>query len=394
MWAKQFRGASSLLLAAVALAACSSSSTSSSSSTTATVPANEVRIGLEGPLTGSQSAVGRGMLHGAQLAASELNAKGGIDGKRVTIVPIDDAASPSKGVAAAKAAIAHGLTAVVGPYNSGVGIKTLPLYLKAGLVPLRLTSATSTEGLGFTLQPMTNQIAPVATKAITTWLGATSVGIIYDPTQAYTSDANTAMRSDLKAAGVSITSDLAISPGKSSYASAVSEVEATNPQVVYVITYYPEGGLIAQAMYQAKGSAKCLADYGAYDTGFITAAGVAAAESCPIVGVPAPNDFPNSTAEVAAYAAKFKAAPGTWAPYAYDSVKILADAATKAGNFHALALTTTLDEESKWQGWTGSVSFEAKSGNRIPAPVVVDATDASGTFHIESSWATATGFAF
>jgi ABC-type branched-subunit amino acid transport system substrate-binding protein len=69
-------------------------------------------------------------------------------------------------------------------------------------------------------------------------------------------------------------------------------VAAAKPDLIYVDTYYPEGGLIAKAMYDAKTPAKCLADYGAYDNGFIAAAGLAAARNCPVVGVPAPRDFP------------------------------------------------------------------------------------------------------
>src|SRR3954468_17127726 len=74
------------------------------------------RIGLEGPLTGSQSDVGIGMLEGAQRAAQEINAAGGVLGRQVQIVPIDDAADPTVGVAAARAAIKDGLDGVVGPY--------------------------------------------------------------------------------------------------------------------------------------------------------------------------------------------------------------------------------------------------------------------------------------
>ena len=113
-----------------------------------------------------------------------MNARGGLLGRKVEIVPIDDAADPATGKTAATAAIAEGLDGVVGPYNSGVGAETLPLYLAAGIVPIRLTSADATAGLGFTLQPMTSQIAPVAADALTTWAQAKSVAIIYDQTAA------------------------------------------------------------------------------------------------------------------------------------------------------------------------------------------------------------------
>ncbi|MSW00696.1 MAG: ABC transporter substrate-binding protein, partial [Actinobacteria bacterium] len=207
---------------------------------------SNVKIGLEAPLTGSLSQLGKGMLNGATMAANELNANGGIQGKHVEIIPIDDAGNATTGVKAANQAIANGLDGVVGPYNSSVGVKTLPLYIKAGLVPIRLTSDNATDSMGYTLQPMTSQIAPAASTALTSWLKAKSVGIIYDSTQNYTVTVASSLKADLEKAGVKVTAYQPITPGASSYTSVVTQVAATNPQVVYSAVYYPEGGLIAK----------------------------------------------------------------------------------------------------------------------------------------------------
>ena len=211
-----------------------------------------VRIGLEAPLSGDQSTIGKGMLNGAKLAAKQLNARQGIGGKQVEIVAIDDAADPPTGVTAANAAIAKGLDGVVGPYNSGVGAETLPLYISAGLVPIRLTSADATAGLGFTLQPMTSQIAPVAAQALTDWLKAQSVAIAYDPTALYTQSVSAALKQLLEQAGVTITAFEPIQPGAKSYTDEVQKLAATNPDVIYAATYFPEGGLIAKAVPRAR----------------------------------------------------------------------------------------------------------------------------------------------
>src|SRR5690606_12710214 len=128
------------LVAVIAALFATSVGPAGAQSTPTTGAGETIRIGLEGPLTGDQQAIGQGMLKGARLAAKQLNAAGGLDGRQVEIVPIDDAADPDTGVKAAEAAIAAGLDGIVGPYNSGVGAKTLPLYLDAGLVPIRLTS--------------------------------------------------------------------------------------------------------------------------------------------------------------------------------------------------------------------------------------------------------------
>jgi ABC-type branched-subunit amino acid transport system substrate-binding protein len=329
------------------------------------------------------------------MAAARLNARGGILGRQVEIVPIDDQADPAIADKAAKAAIASGLDGVVGPYNSGAGLETLPRYIKAGLVPIRLTSSDETAGMGFTLQPMTSQIAPVATDAVSKWLGAKSAAIIFDSTQAYTKAAAAKMKESLTTAGVRITTSEAIQPGAKTYASTVAKVAATKPDLIYVDTYYPEGGLIAKAMYDAKAPAKCLADYGAYDNGFIAAAGLPAARNCPVVGVPAPGDFPASALLLKTFASRYTNAPNGWAPYAYDSVNILADAATAARGFVAKPLTAALEDIKNWKGWTGTVvGFEATTGNRTPASITVDRPDAKGTYHVDARWAAATHFAY
>lgn len=366
--------------------ACSSSDSSSSSPKT-------LRIGLEAPLTGELAELGAGMLNGAKQAAAKLNAAGGVNGKQVEIIAIDDKGDPDAGVEAATAAIDAGLDGIVGPYNSGVGLKTLPLYLEAGLVPLRLTSSDATAGLGFTLQPMTSQIAPVATDALVKEFAASKVAIIVDDTAAYTKSAAEAMTSALGAKGVTITATETITPGAASYTDAVAAALASGPDAVYVVTYFPEAGLIAQAMAAANTSVKCLADYGAYDNGYITAAG-AAASTCAVVGVPAPNEFPGSASLVADYTTTFGTAPGAWSPYTYDSVLVLADAITRAGGTTADAVRTALAATKGWKGWTGSVSFDAATGNRLPAPVTVDIVTSAGAFQVDQVWVAATGFTY
>ena len=195
----------------------------------------------------------------------------------------------------------------------------------------------------------------------------------------------------LEQAGVQVTAYQPIDPGAKSYSDVVKSVAAGNPDVIYAATYYPEGGLIAKAMYDQKVSSKCIADYGSYDSAFVTTAGKAAAKNCPVVGVPAPNDFVDSSTYVAAYRKQFGKTPGTWTPYAYDSLNFFAYGVRRTGGFDATALTKELGTVNGWSGWTGYVTTEASTGNRQPATVVVTTTDAKGQLHVDPSWAKAVG---
>src|SRR4051812_49412657 len=337
---------------------------------------NVWKIGLEGPLTRSQSDIGIGMLEGAQLAAEQINVAGGVLGRQVAIIPIDDAADPTVGVAAANEAIQAGLDGVVGPYNSGVGLETLPLYIKDKLVPIRLTSSTSTEGYGVTLQPMNDQISPIAVQALTTWQKNASVPIVYDTPTAYPRGADASLVAGLQAAGAPVSANIAIIPSADNnpavIQAAVSLALADNPTGVYADLYYPEGALVADDMLADAPHTKCLADYASASVSYVTSAGIPAVQNCPVLGVPAPADFANSAPFLAAFEAKFHSAPGLWSPYTFDSVNLLVQSAVKAHNFQQVPLAKVLSSTENFMGWTGSATILAPTGDRNPSTVTVD----------------------
>ena len=108
--------------------------------------ARPVRIAVMGPMSGEQASTGLDMLRGTQLAAARLNARGGVLGRRLVLVAGDDRADPATGAKVARRLVRSGVSAVIGPFNSAVGLRALPIYRAAGLPIVRLTSATATEG--------------------------------------------------------------------------------------------------------------------------------------------------------------------------------------------------------------------------------------------------------
>ena len=353
------------------------------------------KIGLEAPLSGDTANLGKGMLEGAQLAADEINADGGVLGKKIEVIEIDDAADPKTGVEAANKAIADGLDGVVGPYNSSVGLKTLPLYTDAKVLPVRLTSDTNTEGYGITLQPMSTQIAPITAEALTGYYQAKSVGILYDSTQAYTKETSAKVKQQLEASGVTVTDFTAIDPGKGSYMDELESISGKNPDVIYPVVYYPEAAKMAKDLqslgFGGSGAKKCLFDYSAYDEGYVSDAGISVAQTCEVAGVPAPSDFDGSDTRVADFQDQFGSSPNVWSPYTYDSLNILVDAAKQVGSFDYGQLSDYLVTVSGWKGWTGSVTIEPKTGNRNPATVVITEVDSDGNFMTSEAWAKAVG---
>jgi branched-chain amino acid transport system substrate-binding protein len=90
----------------------------------------EIVIGNINPLTGGAASSGIGQLNGLQLAAEEINAAGGIHGRKIKVVALDSECNPTKGVAAVRKLIGEGAFAVTGEYCSGVAIAINPIFEK------------------------------------------------------------------------------------------------------------------------------------------------------------------------------------------------------------------------------------------------------------------------
>ena len=69
---------------------------------TSAFAADNIKIGLQGPLTGGSSPMGVSMRDGAKLAVTEINAKGGVLGRQIELIERDDEAKNERGVRSLK----------------------------------------------------------------------------------------------------------------------------------------------------------------------------------------------------------------------------------------------------------------------------------------------------
>lgn len=336
-------------------------------------------IALEAPLTGSQSSNGKDMLRGAQLAAMQVNARGGVLGREVRIVGIDDRADPDLGAQAVRKAQAAGAVAVIGPYNSSVGLVNLGLYEDARIVPLRMTSDNRTEGFGATVQPMNSQISPVEVDYIS-GLGIDSVAMLVDPS-AYTKNIASRTAKGLEKAGIDVT-QIPIPASASDYSAEVEQALSSGPDMVYSATYYPEGVLIAEELAKANTTATCFMNLANVDDAFVEEAGIATSRTCTFSGVPAATQLPYAGRYVAAYRAEFGVEPDVWGAFTYDSAWVLFHAMAKAGTTKYGPVLDAVLHTRGLQGATGTIDIRSTSGNRKDAPVYILKVNRKGDFVI------------
>jgi branched-chain amino acid transport system substrate-binding protein len=336
-------------------------------------------IALEAPLTGSQASNGKDMLRGAQLAAMQVNARGGVLGRTIKIVGVDDKADPALGAQAVQEAKAAGAVAVIGPYNSSVGLVNLSLYEEAGIVPLRMTSDNRTEGYGATLQPMNSQISPVEVDYIS-GLGIDSVAMLVDPS-AYTKSIAARTAKGLEKAGIKVT-QIVIPASASDYSAEVGEALATGPDMVYSATYFPEGVLIAEELAQANTTATCFMNLANVDDAFVEEAGITTSRTCTFSGVPAAPQLPYAGDYVTAYRAEFDVNPDVWGAFTYDSAWVLFNAMAQTGTTKYAPLLDAVLHTRGLQGATGPIDIRSKSGNREDVPMYILKVNRKGDFVI------------
>jgi len=363
---------------ALALAGCGGSS-------------NSTKILVEGPISGPQAATGTDMRNAAQLAVDEANSSGGVLGRKIDLVSGDDKADPTVGKKVATRAVKSGDFAVIGPYNSSVGIVNLKTYVNGSVIPIHLTSDAATDGLGYTVQPKNYQVAPVEAKAITGYLKARRVAIVYD-TSTYTAGIAKQVKAALTAAGAKIVLYKSLTPQNLHVAALVGEMKAAKPDLFYSSTYFPQGGKIAKAAAARGLTATCFMGLANQDAAFVKTAGLAAARRCYASGVPSAEQFAGAQAYVSHYRKKFGTAPGTWGTFTYDSVRLLFASVRKAGAWSTKQVESQLSKTTGYKGITGTITINPKTGDRRSVPVVILRINAKGNYVVDPKWARFAGF--
>ena len=113
---RQFLAAAGVAVAAGALTACggSSASTAGSAAGSAAASGSTIKVGVMGPLTGDASVYGQAVVNGASLYIKQVNADGGVNGKQLEVIAMDEQGDETQAVTCFTKMVDQGITALVG----------------------------------------------------------------------------------------------------------------------------------------------------------------------------------------------------------------------------------------------------------------------------------------
>lgn len=116
--------------------------------------ADPIKIGVSGPFTGGSAPMGVSMRDGVRLAAAEINAKGGVLGRKIELVERDDEAKNERGVQIAQELINKDkVVATVGFINTGVAQAAQRFYQQAKIPVMNNVATGSIITQQFATQP-------------------------------------------------------------------------------------------------------------------------------------------------------------------------------------------------------------------------------------------------
>ena len=332
----------------------------------------DIKLGIAGPFTGPNAAIGAQMQNGAEQAVADINAAGGILGQKIQSMTEDDASKPEQGVSIANKLVGNGVKFVVGNFNSSVSIPSSEVYNENGVIQITPASTNPT----FTNRNLWNvfrtcgrddQQGAVAGNYIATKLAGKKVAIIHDKTT-YGKGLADETRKFLGTKNIRDVLYEGVNVGESDYSAIVSKIKASGAEVVFFGGLYTEAGRIIRQMHDQGVKAVMMGGDGFASAELAAIGGEGVAGTLMTFG-PDPTKRPLAAAIVKEFKEK-NFEPESYTLYSYAAVQVIKQAAEKANSLDPKKVADAIHSGMSFNTVIGSFAYDSK-GDRKDADYVV-----------------------
>lgn len=211
--------------------------------------ADTIKFAIAGPFTGALTQYGEMVKQGVDTAVEQFNADGGVLGKKIEVVLMDDACEPKQGPVVANRIVNDEIGYVIGHVCSGATIAATDIYNDEGVVMISAsaTAPAVTDGKNYETIFRTigrdDQQGPAAAKMIIEQIKPSKVAVLHDK-QSYGQGIASAVKADLEKGGVEVVLFEGINAGDSDYSAVITKLKGSGADFVYYGGYHPEMGLL------------------------------------------------------------------------------------------------------------------------------------------------------
>ncbi len=352
-----------------------------------TAAAQTIKIGLAGPMTGANAAFGAQFKQGAERAVADINAAGGVLGRKLELTIRDDACDPVTARTWASVLVTEKVAAVIGHFCSSSSIPASEVYAKGDV--LQISPASSNPTLTernlwnvFRVVGRDEQQGAVAAQYILKNFSGKNIAILHDKST-YGKGLADETRKALNAGGLKDRLYETFNYGDKDFSAIVSKLKAQNIDLAYVGGLYTEPALLLRQMREAGLKTVLMSGDGIATTEFPSIAGTAVTEGTLFTFNPDARKNPAARAVMEAFR-RSGFDPEGYTLYAYAAVQVWAQAAAAAKSVESRQVAAAL-KSGTFNTALGQLSFDAKGDRRQPDHVVYR-WDAKGNYkEIDSS---------
>ncbi|WP_027415426.1 ABC transporter substrate-binding protein [Aneurinibacillus terranovensis] len=335
-WSKKGRTIVGILLSTVlatSMTACGTSSTNTASSGSSTA-GDVIKVGEIGPFSGTLASLGIWDNQGVQVAVDEVNAKGGIHGKKIEIVKIDDQGNPTVAVNAANKLVNEKVVAAIATPTSTSTLAILNIFNQAEIPHFTAGQDPNLTKKGSKYIFRDTSSSETFNKTLVDYIvkkkGFTKIAIITN-TGAYGKGERETFIKFLKEHNLTPVSDQVVAPEAKDFSAQLTSIKVTNPEAIFIGTEEIEMGLIAKQARALGITAQLVGGNSMPTQLFIDTAGKDVAEGAIFASTYISNELNEETkAFAAAYKQKFGEEPDSHGAKAYDGMRMLIEAMNKA----------------------------------------------------------------
>ena len=376
----KFVAASAAAVMALSLAGCSGGSMDDSSSSSAKASGDSITIGTVTTNSGTAAAYGEAEVKGFELAVSEINAKGGINGKKVKLESMDDKGDATEASNAYnKLAGDNNVLAVAGPTISATTAAVAPLADQSKLVtiaPAATSDSIETGNYLFRTCFKDSYQGEVAARFAAENLKVKKVAVLYGTGDPYSSGVGEAFAKAAEKLGLEVVDkESSSSADDTEYSAQLQKIQASGAELLYAPYYYSVAGpyIIPQARSvgfegyvmgpDGYDGLKLTGDKSQYNKTYYTTHYSA-------------DDNTNTKVQdfIKSYKSKNNAEPNTFAALGYDTIYMIKQAIEKAGENATREDVRNAVAGMTFDGVTGKFTMD-KSGSPTKSVTVLEMKD-------------------
>ncbi|MBU3738049.1 MAG: amino acid ABC transporter substrate-binding protein [Rhodoferax sp.] len=303
------------------------------------VSRDQILLGYPNDLSGPVAEVGRAVQNGVRMAEEEINAAGGVHGRKLRILVEDNGYDPKKGVLATQKLIQQDkVFAIVMATGTAPAAAALPMVLKAGIPHVCPTTAalmfsTPLERLSFGCYPTNGGMVAGGVKHFMEKERKTRFCAIYQDDD-FGAEVLEATEKQLSQGRLKLVESVGYKRGATDFSAQVAKVQGANCDMLLLIATVPPAAAVMQEVQRRNWKVPVLGSATAYDDSLLKLAKDAVEGLYAVAFVGTPNDE-RAAAPIRdwarRYQARFGQAPTVSSTYGYMFTQVFAEGARLAG---------------------------------------------------------------